>query len=313
MRQFLSKQKNSIAFLLWIALWFAAVYAWGSWINAIPLDQPISLTPKGTIQTTLRIITHESYQLEFAFEPQGGAPAPPDDKTPIRWSLPLDVKVPVRWSIQNEATSLIASGEIDSSGWAWYSGDIVGRAIATINLEPGTYFLYAEILRDVPEFAQVKTRIRLVPRSKDSPAWQKIVEFWGTVIFVFLLMPAGIIVSIKVLWSGLAQWFPLRFPRIPALERFGTWFDDNIVDITIGLLALLMGGLVALIGIAMIALGIAIIILGIYGQPLHQNASLTIVVVEIIGIGLTFVGYCCYRQSIQTLRDEYSSQVRRSM
>lgn len=209
MLPFLFVQRKLIAFLVMIGLWLSLFPIWADKITANPLDEMITLAPRGTISREVHIVIPESYQLSLVFERANISPEQlkillgdwkyNKDGEPI----PSGVRVPIRWSLKAEPGGTIAaSGEIDSFGSTSWSAIDVDRQVGHIRVMPGRYLFEAEILRDVPELAHIKTRIAMHLHPKTSSTWQITLVWWGSIANVLLVWPAAIVLALILLWRA---------------------------------------------------------------------------------------------------------------
>jgi hypothetical protein len=208
MRAFLSQQRLFIVLLAAIIFWLALFPLWVRWVSTKPLDEAISLAPRSAITKEIQIVVPDNYELNLVFERPdipfqqlktllGEAPYP--NLKPAQ----LGVKVPVRWVVTNVLDgSIVASGKVDSSGSMGWSVPVVERRISRIWMTPGKYLFTAEILRDVPELAHIKTRLSMEIRQTQSSAWQIALAWWGTVISSFILLPTAIVIALVLLWRA---------------------------------------------------------------------------------------------------------------
>lgn len=220
MRLFLIEQKKRVVLLLMMALWLSLFPIWVDWVNKSPLDEAIQLSPRGSISKEIRIVIPESYQLNFVFE---RADHPFEQlKTLIGfWGslygepIVSGVRVPIKWALTDtEGGRLVASGEVDSFGSMSWSVAEVERNIGHIQVPPGQYLFTAEILRDVPELAHIKTRVVLHFRATASTTWQVTFAWWGSLLNLFIVWPYGIFIALTLLWrAGLTCCAKRRIPK----------------------------------------------------------------------------------------------------
>lgn len=207
MRLFLFEQRKLVALLAVIVLWLSLFPIWVHWITASPLDDAITLSPRGKISKEIRMVIPESYALNLVFEcsnipceqlktliGHGGY----KDGKPI----PSGVKVPIRWALKEvPGGSVIASGEIDSFGSIAWSATEVYRHVGGFRVAPGRYLFTAEILRDVPELAHIKTHLSMQLPSDGFSTWQMSLVWWGSIANLLLIGPVAIIIAIILLFT----------------------------------------------------------------------------------------------------------------
>ena len=207
MRAFLVQQRIHFLLLLLMGLWLLGYSAWSQWVTAIPLDEAISLAPKGAVTKDIRIVIPENYGLNLVFE-RAGVPFEKlsallgDSKYKDGEPVPSGIRVPIRWSLRNLKGEVVASGEIESFGAISWSAAEIGRRVGYIKVEPGNYVFSAEILRDVPEFTGIKTRIAMQTDSKSSTTWHLGAVWWGAMLTILVVWPAMFIVGVQLLWRG---------------------------------------------------------------------------------------------------------------
>ncbi len=208
MRAFLANQWKLIAFLVVIALWLSLFPIWSRWVTANPLDEAITLAPRGAINREIRVVIPEHYDLNLVFE---RANIPFEElKTLLGdWAykdgkpIPSGMRVPIRWILKTVSSgSVVASGEIDSFGTITWSSTEVYRQVGHLRVAPGRYIFSAEILGDVPELAHIKTRLSMELHPKASSTWQITFAFWGSIANFFLVWPAAVIIVLMLLWRA---------------------------------------------------------------------------------------------------------------
>jgi uncharacterized protein DUF5625 len=186
--------------------WQVVFLLWSKSVTAPPLNVPILLSPKGSVETTIRVLVPEVYELNLDFARAG------HEYHKLRtllgdWAhrngepVPSGVHVPIRWSLTNEFTNATAaSGDVDTFGSIAWSADRVARQVAVVSVPQGHYRFIAEVQRDVPELADIKTRISMRLRPKTSSSWQITLAWWGSLASYFLVWPAIAIVA-GLLWQ----------------------------------------------------------------------------------------------------------------
>ena len=213
---FLFEQRKLIALLVVIALWLWLFPKWVNWVTAKPLDEVITLAPRGSICKEIRVVIPEIFELNLVFERANlpfeqlksllGMPSYTADKIPI----PSGVRVPVKWALKDlSGASIAASGEVDSFSSDSWSATEVGRQVDHVRVAPGRYLFTAEILRDVPELAHIKTRLSMQLHPKTSSTWQMSFVVWGSLAYVLLVLPAAVAIVLDLLWHACDS-LPLR-------------------------------------------------------------------------------------------------------
>lgn len=221
MNSFLRAHWLPLLALAILLVWQGLFPIWSTAITKPPLDVPIALNPKGSVDEAVRILIPEVYELNLVFERAGhefeelnallGTWGYRDGKP-----IPSGVHVPVRWSLVNSATGAIAAaGEIDSFGSVAWSTSEVDRRLATVSVSPGNYKFSAQVLRDVSELAQFKCRLAMQLRPKASSTWQITLVWWGSLANFLLVWPTIAVLSLLLLWrAGLA----IRAGQLPSAK-----------------------------------------------------------------------------------------------
>jgi hypothetical protein len=188
--------------------WQVLFPIWSKAITKQPLDVPIALSPKGSVDTAVRVLIPEVYELNLVFERAGHQY---EELTALlgTWGyrdgkpIPSGVRVPMRWSLANSSTgAVVAAGEIDSFGSSAWSAANVYRKLAGISVPPGNYKFNAQVLRDVPELAQIKSRLAMKLRPTASSTWQTSLVWWGSLASFLLVWPAIAVLSLLLLWRA---------------------------------------------------------------------------------------------------------------
>lgn len=208
MHSFLFAQRKLIALLVVVALWLLLFPIWVQWVTAKPLDEAVTLTPRGTISKEIRVVIPENYELNLVFE-RANVPFEQLKTLLGDWAyqdgkpIPSGVRVPIRWALKEiPRGSIAASGEIDTFGSIAWSATEVDRQVGRVHVAPGRYLFTAEVLRDVPELAPIKTRISMQLRPKASSTWQITLVWWGSIANFILFWPAAIIIALILLWRA---------------------------------------------------------------------------------------------------------------
>lgn len=208
MHSFLLKQRKLVALLIMIVLWLSLFPIWVHWVTERPLDEVITLSPRGTISKEIRVVIPEHYELNLVFE-RANVPFEQLKILLGDWAykdgkpIPSGIRVPIRWGLKEvPGGSMSTSGEIDSFGSIAWSAAEVDRQIGRIKVAPGRYLFTAEILRDVPELAHIKTRLSMQLHPKASSTWQITLVWWGGIVNFFVAWPAAIIIALVLLWRA---------------------------------------------------------------------------------------------------------------
>lgn len=214
MRSFLYQHRKLVALLVMIALWLSLFPIWVRWVTANPLDEAITLAPRGSIKKEIRIVIPENYELNLVFE-RGNVPFEQLKALLGDWAykdgqpIPSGVRVPIKWELEEvPAGTIAASGEVDSFGSIAWSAAEVDRQVGGIRVAPGRYLFTAEILRDVPELAHINTRLSMQLHPKVSSTWQVTLVWWGSIANLFFVWPAAIIAALVLLWRVGLTWRP---------------------------------------------------------------------------------------------------------
>jgi hypothetical protein len=208
MQSFLFVQRKLIALLVVVALWLLLFPIWVQWVTAKPLDEEVTLTPRGAISKEIRVVIPEDYELNLVFE-RANVPFEQLKTLLGDWvyqdgkPIPSGVRVPIRWALKEISRGSIAvSGEIDTFGSIAWSATEVDRQVGRVHVAPGRYLFTAEVLRDVPELAHIKTRISMQLHPKASSTWQIALVWWGSIANFILIWPAAISIALILLWRA---------------------------------------------------------------------------------------------------------------
>lgn len=138
-----------------------------------PLDAPITLMPRGTLEQTVKIEGKEKFEVALVFSRDG---VPFERLKELIGAMGLckigepcskGIVAPIRWSLRRAETGdVAASGEtesIESHGW---SAADVYRRVGGFSVDRGTYLFKLEVLRDVPELSMLRTRVLIYHPTK---------------------------------------------------------------------------------------------------------------------------------------------------
>jgi hypothetical protein len=192
-------------------VWIVGFIALTSFVSALPLEQPISLDPAGTIDRTIWIPLRERYSLQLEFSREGhtfeelqaliGDPFPP-----VRAGIP----VPIEWSFTSKTSGeVVANGTSvteGASGW----GREIWRNVTTIRVAPGRYVFHARVLRPVPELKSIPTKLALWNSFKTNDTWQSTCIFFGTLFAVWVCGPVLIVFLLLLGWTLARHWWRLH-------------------------------------------------------------------------------------------------------
>ena len=186
-----------------LASWIAVFSLWAMHVTASPLDEPIALSPAGSVKKGIRIPVPEKYQLELVFSRAGISYADLKSLTGEDYEdlsgkvVTSGTRIPIHWTVTTRVTEReVASGNVDSFGSSGTSGDAMYRRVGEVAVPAGDYVFAAEVLRDVPEFARIGTHISMRLRPKFWTTWQLTFARWGSVATVLLALPAALIVGL---------------------------------------------------------------------------------------------------------------------
>lgn len=209
MRSLLCRNKPLLIAVAVLTAWFAGFQLWAARMTAAPVDSPIALAPRGTLETEIRVHNPESYHLELRFrvnaisrdEAWRLVGAGSHDQNGQR--IPSGVVVPIRWTLISLMSGAIAaSGEAETFGSSGHSADEFSRpASSAFTVPPGRYRLRAEIMRDVPELSRLPVRLWMTTSPKASSTWQSNFAFFGGVASWVLIAPlaTGLVLLLGVL------------------------------------------------------------------------------------------------------------------
>ncbi|WP_424195763.1 DUF5625 family protein [Ampullimonas aquatilis] len=183
------------------------------------MDEIISIAKHGSIERQIKIVVPERYELVLVFERSGvqfeqlrqllGDWAYNKDGTPI----PSGVRIPVRWSLANAKDgTIIRTDELETFGSIGWSAVAAERFVAYIQVPTGTYLFNAKILRDVPEFANIHTRLKMQLPPKAATTWQVSFVWLGGLVNFFIGWPILIALTVNLIWCYLRY----RSARSPA-------------------------------------------------------------------------------------------------
>jgi hypothetical protein len=209
MRTFCAHEWRLIAVLVLSIVWIAVFPMWSRWVSTDPLNIAISLSPPEAIEENIHVKLAESYSLHLMFA-RNGIPFERLRSTigamglcKIGEQCPKGIPVAVRWSLKSIETGEVASrGEvesIDSSGW---SDAHVYRNLGTVKVQPGRYAFRAEVLRPVPDLANMRTHIAIQLKPKRTTTWQMGLVWWGAVGQYLLAWPLVACAGVLLLWRA---------------------------------------------------------------------------------------------------------------
>ena len=139
--------------------------------------------------------------------------------------------MPIRWSLKSIETGEVASsGEvesIDSSGW---SAAHVYRKVGTVKVQPGRYAFRAEVLRPVPDLANMRTQIAIQLKPKGRTTWQMGLVWWGAIGQYLLAWPLVAYAGVLLVWRAgltlLSSGTPANGPLLDKLRKDATRESD---------------------------------------------------------------------------------------
>lgn len=213
-----------MALLVLSALWIVAFPIWSQWVSSNPLNPTtISLSPAGAVEETIDVVLPENYSLHLMFERDGIAFEQLKSSIgamglcKIGEQCSKGIPVRIRWSLKSIETGEVASsGEvesIDSNGW---SAAHVYRYLGIVKVQPGRYAFRAEVLRPVPDLANMRTQIAIQLQPKATTTWRMGLVWWGAIGQYLLAWPLVAYAGVLLLWrAGLT----LRSSGTPASGR----------------------------------------------------------------------------------------------
>jgi hypothetical protein len=206
MQKFIINEWKAICLFILSVAWIGIFPIWSKWVTSSPLNEPITLYPPGKIVKEIEIRIPENMELALIFERNSH---PFDELDRLVGSMGICIKtkvcskgVPVNisWSIKSKKESHIFSSGIaesfDSNSW---SKAEVGRYVADIQAPTGVYIFNAEVLKPVPEFSHIKTRLQIATKPKSSNTWQMGLVWWGTIGRLLIALPVGFFALIHLL------------------------------------------------------------------------------------------------------------------
>lgn len=209
MRSFLYRQRKLVAFLVILTLWLSLFSIWADWVTKPPLDEAMTLSPKGAISKEIRIVNPEYLQLNLEFD-QANIPSEQMYSLLGGWgrdndenSIPSGIRVPIHWElIELPSGSISRTGKDDSLGVTAHGQDVFYRQIGGFKVKTGRYLFKAKILRDVPELAHIKTRLSMGLYGKSSSTWQTTLVWWGSIANYLLVRLLAILFFLVLLWKA---------------------------------------------------------------------------------------------------------------
>lgn len=182
MTRFFQRRRSLIVVLLVLLIWLSGFAIWSNEITSAPLDEPISLSPAGHVEQTIRVRMEGPHELSFKFaigtRPRKQAMALIGRYSPFgkdgQRTRPSGIDVPIQWSLSTPSGQTVASGEGSTFGRDGYSETEIYRIITrSITLAPGYYQFGAVISRDLPETDGIIARLQLaLPGRKISFGWE---------------------------------------------------------------------------------------------------------------------------------------------
>lgn len=145
---------------------FFLPFLYGYFEPDVPLDTPITLAPRGSVEQNIQIKSKVNYVVDIVFA-KGSTPHEKLKELigamgicQIGEACSKGVAIPVRWTLRStENGNIVASGEVNSfESSAWSAADVY-RRIGGFSVDRGNYLFKLEVLRDVPELAILRTRV----------------------------------------------------------------------------------------------------------------------------------------------------------
>lgn len=195
---------------LWILLVFllglqALFMEWSDAVSAPPVRTQITLSPRGTVETPIRVIVPGSHRLELAFAREGQDIRQMEKLLGIATYrkgelITPPIAVPIRWSLVDSGTGVVtASGQGDSSLAARSGAVEIYQKVESVSIPSGNYTFKAEILRDVPELAHLKTSLVMALNSMPVTPWQVTLVWWGMLAINFIVRPVMLLIGVILL------------------------------------------------------------------------------------------------------------------
>jgi hypothetical protein len=204
MSRFATRYKHWIVAFLALAVATVAFELVSFAIRPASVNKPISLSPPGTIQTRISVPLPESYDLSLAFSFDRQSREKVRDLVG-EWlyqngrQLPSGVPVPIRWSFKERQTGReVFSEEKVSFGRSGYSATAFYRHLGNARVNAGNYLFHAEVLMDVPEFANIPVRIVFGLPPKVVSHWLREWVFWGRLVMVYAVAPLMILLAVII-------------------------------------------------------------------------------------------------------------------
>lgn len=195
------------------------LYVWAEWITQLNPTQEITLSPAEIIEQDVLIRLNEANSVNLCFEfPQSIDPTERRANRDrifklvgiMKWDqqgklIKEGVEVSVRVSLFDALNgSLILSKEASTTGANFHSGSRICRTIPKFGIYKGRYKLKVEILKDVPEFKNIKTYIAIYPSySKGCSTFTCGFLFFGQFFNFFILLPFICLMALYLIIQGI--------------------------------------------------------------------------------------------------------------
>jgi len=205
---FVTENRTVIIAIIVLVAGVVAFYTWASWIGAVPLDEPISLTPAGKVDKDIYVPLPENYELVFVFDRTNESfdelrRLVGDIDFIKEESKSIGAVIPIRWALSTQGSKqIVASGEVNSTGSSAWADSFVERKIGNVKVEPGRYRIHAEILREIPELASLRTKIAIQLNPKFTTTWQMAVSWWGSIVVFMLIAPITVVLALVLISRG---------------------------------------------------------------------------------------------------------------
>ncbi len=210
MNDFISANAVALLILAFSVLWLIVSACWSWWVESPPLDQTISLSPPGTLETAVTVRIGDQYWLWLNFErgglsldalreKTGGMTTGPDGKTVENAGTP----VTVRWQMTAKGGGEpVFAGEVRSTGAASAADATIGRLLGRAEVRSGRYSFTAEIVGDTPEFAGAQTRLTLVLDEAKGHSWALKLGWLLSLLGSFAIKPVAVVAAAVVAWNA---------------------------------------------------------------------------------------------------------------
>lgn len=220
MMSFWRRRRTLVVMLVLLLVWLSGFMIWADEMTGSPLDEPISLSPAGHVERTIRVRMEGPHELSFKFafdiRSREQAMALIGRYSPFgqdgQRTRASGIDIPIRWSLTTPSGHTVASGDGSTYGRDGYSATEIYRRIARpIPLTPEYYQFRASISRDMPETAVITAHLQLaLPGRKISFGWRSDLLFWGGMANYLFIGPLSLVLALVIASLELRHWLTSR-------------------------------------------------------------------------------------------------------